>query len=220
MENQDRDNGNLYFDLQTKFINNLELQATFLLDENILSNLGDLEKYTNKTAYQLGAFWYNPVGISDLSLILEYTKIRPYVYTHFNIKNNYTAYGVNLGHRIGPNADELLLRSTYNFNEMIRGTFEYRYQREGNNLFAADGTLIKNVGGDVALSHGYVIQTDRAYFLDGEKVNTNLFSFGFRIEPLRDYIFNITYNYSNQKNLTKNTSDDLNYLLFKFTLEY
>jgi hypothetical protein len=217
---QDRDNGNLYFDIQTKFVKNLELQATFLLDEDILSNLGDLEKYTNKTAYQLGAFWYQPFSIDDLSLILEYTKIRPYVYTHYDIKNNYTAFGANLGHRIGPNADELMLRSNYNFNEWLRLTLEYRYQREGNNLYADDGTLIKNVGGDIALTHGYVIQTDRAYYLDGEKVNTNIFILGVRIEPIRGYIFDISYNLRNQQDITKNISDNLSYALLKFTLEY
>ena len=217
---QDRDNGSIYFDLQTKFVRNLELQATFLLDENILSNLGDLEKYTNKTAYQLGAFWYQPLGINDLSLITEYTKIRPYVYTHFNIQNNYTAFGVNLGHRMGPNADELMFRSNYNFNEWLRLTLEYRYQRSGENLYAEDGTLIKNVGGDIALSHGYELQTDRAYFLDGERINTNFFSVGFRIEPIRDFIFDLSYNYSNQKNTTKNITDILSYALLKFTLEY
>lgn len=217
---QDRDNGNIYFDLQTKFLNNLELQGTFLLDENILSNLGDLDKYTNKTAYQLGAFWYQPLSINDLSLIFEYTKIRPYVYTHFDIKNNYTAFGANLGHRIGPNADELMFRSNYNFNEWIRMTIEYRYQREGNNVYSADGTLIKNVGGDIALSHGYILQTDRAYFLDGERVNTNYYSVGLRIEPIRDFIFDISYNQKSSSNITKNFTSKLNYALLKFTLEY
>ncbi len=217
---QDRDNGNLYFDLQTKFVKNLELQGTFLLDENILSNLGDLEKYTNKTAYQLGAFWYEPFGVNDLSLIFEYTRIRPYVYTHFNIKNNYTAFGANLGHRIGPNADEIMLRYNYNFNEWIRLTMEYRYQREGNNVYADDGTLIKNVGGDIALSHGYVIPTDRAYFLDGERVNTNIFILGLRLEPIRGFIFDISYNNRYQMNITKNISNRLSYALLKFSLEY
>ena len=220
MELQDRDNGNLYFDLQTKFIKNLELQATFLLDENILSNLGDLEKYTNKTAYQVGAFWYQPLNINDLSLILEYTRIRPYVYTHFDIKNNYTAFGANLGHKIGPNADELMIRTNYNFNEWLRGTIEYRYQREGNNVYADDGTLIKNVGGDVALSHGYILETDRAYFLDGERVNTNFFSVGFRVEPIRDFIFDISYNFNKSTNTTKNISSEISYALLRFTLEY
>ncbi len=217
---QDRDNGNIYFDLQTKFVKNLELQATFLLDENILSNLGDLEKYTNKTAYQLGAFWYNPLSLNDLSLIFEYTKIRPYVYTHFNIQNNYTAFGANLGHRIGPNADELMFRSNYNFNEWLRFAFEYRYQRSGENVYAEDGTLTKNVGGDIALSHGYVLETDRAYFLDGDRINNNFFSLGLRVEPIRDFIFDISYNYSHQQNITMNTTEKLSYALLKFTLEY
>jgi hypothetical protein len=217
---QDRDNGNIYFDLQTKFVKNLELQATFLLDENILSNLGDLDKYTNKTAYQFGAFWYNPLSLNDLSLIVEYTKIRPYVYTHFNIMNNYTAFGANLGHRIGPNSDELMFRSNYNFNEWLRFTFEYRYQRSGENIYSEDGTLIKNVGGDIALSHGYVLETDRAYFLDGDRFNNNFFSLGLRVEPVRDFIFDISYNYFNQQNITMNTSEKLYYALLKFTLEY
>jgi len=217
---QDRDNGNIFFDLQTKFVKNLELQATFLLDEDILSNLGDLEKYTNKTAYQLGAFWYQPLNLNDLSLVFEYTKIRPYVYTHYNIKNNYTAFGANLGHRIGPNADELMFRSNYNFNEWIRFTIEYRYQREGNNVYADDGTLINNVGGDIALTHGFVPENTNAYFLDGERVNTNIFSFGFRIEPIRDFIFDISYNYNKSNNTTKNISSDISYALLKFTLDY
>ncbi len=220
MEIQDRDNGNIYFDIETKFIKDLELQATFLLDENILSNLGDLEKYTNKTAYQLGAFWYQPLSINDLSLIIEYTKIRPYVYTHFDIKNNYTAFGANLGHRIGPNADELMTRAAYNFNEWIRFSLEYRYVREGNNIYDNLGNLILNVGGDIALSHGTIIINEHAPFLDGERVNYNLYSAGVRIEPIRGYLFDISFNYQNQKNITKNISENISYALFKFTLEY
>ena len=221
MEIQDRDNGNIYFDLQTKFVNNLELQATFFLDENILSNLGNLDKFTNKTAYQVGAFWYQAFTIPDLSFILEYTRIRPYVYTHYDIKNNYTAFGANLGHRIGPNADELLLRTNYNFNEWLRLNVEYRFSREGNNIYAEDGTLVKNVGGDIAVTHGENVPADyEAYFLDGERVNHNFFSAGFRIEPIRDFIFDISYNYSNQQNITKNITENMSYALLKFTLEY
>jgi hypothetical protein len=217
---QDRDNGSLFLDIQTKFIKNLELQATFLLDENILSNLSNLEKYTNKTAYQVGAFWYQPLSISDLSLIVEYTKIRPYVYTHIDIKNNYTAFGANMGHRIGPNADELLTRFNFNFNEWIRASFEYRYAREGNNVYDDSGNLVKNVGGDIALSHGTDVVNQSAPFLDGERVNRNYFIASFRIEPVRDFIFDISYNYMNEKNITKNFSSNYSYALLKFTLEY
>ena len=113
-----------------------------------------------------------------------------------------------------------MFRSNYNFNEWIRFSLEYRYQREGNNVYADDGTLIKNVGGDVALSHGYILETDRAYFLDGERVNTNFFSLGVRVEPIRDFIFDISYNLNKSTNTTKNIKSELSYALFRFTLEY
>ena len=220
MSLQDRDNGNIYFDLQTKFMKNLELQGTFFLDENILSHLADLERFTNKTAYQIGAFWYQPFSINDLSLIVEYTKIRPYVYTHVNIENNYTAFGANLGHRIGPNADEIMARTAYNVNEKVRLSLEYRFQRNGKNIYDDNGNLIKNVGGDIALSHGQVVINQEAPFLDGERINYNFLIAGVRIEPIRGFIFDISYNYQNMKNISKNLSAYLGYALFKFTLEY
>lgn len=220
METQDRDNGNLYFDLETTSIPNIELQATFLLDENILSNLGDLEKYTNKTAYQLGGLWYEAFGINDLSVILEYTRIRPFVYTHRDIKNTYTAWSENLGHRIGPNADEIYTRLMYNANEWIRLSAGYGYCRRGENIYDADGNLIKNVGGDIFLSHKSVPENETAIFLDGIRFGNEVFEAGIRIEPMRDFIFDIILNYSSETNISAGKTENLLYGLLKFTLEY
>ncbi len=74
--------------------------------------------------------------------------------------------------------------------------------------------------GDITHSHGYALETDRAYFLDGDRVNTNFFSTGVRVEPIRNFIFDVSYNYLDQQNLAKNISDKESYLLFKFTFEY
>jgi len=191
MSNQDRDNGNLYFDLQTNFIDNLEFQATFLLDENILSNLQDLDSYKNKTAYQLGLFWYEAFTMNDLSFIVEYTKIRPYVYTHNNPKNIYSGWGVNLGHPIGPNSDELFTKLSYDFNDWIRASIDYRYIRSGENVYDTSGTLIKNVGGDINISHGQNLENETAIFLDGIRINNNIINVGIRVEPIRDLFLNL-----------------------------
>lgn len=219
MSLQDRDNANLYFDIQTSFIPNLELQGTFFLDENILSNLGELDKFTNKTAYQLGAFWYEAFTIDNLSLILEYTRIRPYVYSHVNIKNTYTAWGKNLGHRIGPNSDEIFTRFAYNVNNWISTSLEYRHQRSGENVLDNQGNLVKNVGGDIFVSHESR-SSDTAVFLDGIRINIDVVQVGLRIEPIRDFIFDIIYNYSIQNNITEGYKKDFSYGLIKFTLEY
>lgn len=220
MSIQDRDNGNIYFDLQTKFLKNLEFQGTFFLDENVLSNLQDLELFTNKTAYQLGAFWYQPFGIPDLSFISEYTRIRPFTYTHFNEQNNYSSHGTNLGHKIGPNADELMTKIAYNLNEDVRLTFEHRFIRSGQNEYDDQGNLIKNVGSDIFLTHGNVPEKVKAIFLDGVRVNTNIFRLGVRLEPIRDFIFDISYNYSISDNISKNFREDISFALLKFILEY
>jgi len=219
MSLQDRDNGNIYFELQTGFIPNLELQGTFFLDENILSNLGELNNFTNKTAYQLGAFWYEAFTINNLSWILEYTRIRPYVYSHINIKNTYTAWETNLGHRIGPNSDEIFTRFAYNVNSWIGASLEYRHQRSGENIYDDDGNLIKNVGGDIFVSHESR-ESDTAIFLDGIRINTDIFQAGIRIEPIRDFIFDIIYNYRIDDNITEGYKNDFSYGLIKFTLEY
>jgi len=220
MSLQDRDNGNIYFELQTGFIPNLELQGTFFLDENILSNLGELDNFTNKTAYQLGAFWYEAFTINNLSWILEYTRIRPYVYSHIDIKNTYTAWGTNLGHRIGPNSDEIFTRFAYNVNSWIGASLEYRHQRSGENIYDDGGNLIKNVGGDIFVSHDISREDDTAIFLDGIRIDTDIFQAGIRIEPFRDFVFDIIYNYSIQNNLTENIKQDFSYGLIKFSLEY
>ncbi len=220
MSTQDRDNANLYFDIQTNFIKNLELQGTFLLDENILSNLQDLDNYRNKTAYQLGLFWYEAFTVNDLSFVLEYTKIRPYVYTHNNPKNIYSGWGVNLGHPIGPNSDELFTRLAFDFNDWIRASVEYRYIRSGENVYDTSGTLIKNVGGDIDISYGDFPASETAIFLDGIRINNNVFNFGLRVEPIRDFIFEILYSYDYEENITLGTSKTTNYGQLKFQIGY
>jgi hypothetical protein len=218
MSLQDRDNGTLWLDLQTHFIKNLELQATFFLDDNPLGNLQELSNFINKTGYQLGAFWYSPFSINDLSLVFEYTRIRPYVYSHDNPKENYTAWGQVMGHRIGPNSDEILLRAAYNFNDWIRLNLEYQYVRHGNNVYDAQGNLIFNAGGDALVGHRLsdpiIIQ-----FLSGERINTNVFTFDLRLEPVRQFVFNIVYNGIIKKNITRDISENSSYGYLKLMFE-
>lgn len=220
MSLQDRDNGVLFLDFQSKFLKNIELQATFFLDENILSHLQDLELYSNKTAYQIGAFWYSPLSISNLSFILEYTKIRPYVYSHSNLKNSYTAHSELLGHRIGPNADEIYTKISYNFSEKLRSNIEYQHIRSGENIYDGLGNLVFNAGGDALVPFREGIDPQHIKFLDGERINKDFFTLSIRYEPFREIFFDLNYYYLIEKNLTKGKSIYSNYAMLKMTLEF
>ena len=217
---QDRDNGLIFFDFQSHFLKNVQFQANFFMDENFIGQLSDLNRFNNKIAYQLGTYLYEPANIRNLSLIFEYTKIRPFVYTHVNPKNTYTSYTEILGNSIGPNADELRLNAIYNFSDRLQLDLLFRKIRKGNNIYDANGNLVKNVGGDVFQEYRYNIDPEDMYFLDGERVNTNVFRFDLKYEPIIGFNFHLVYNYSGISNITKDTFSDLSFAYLRFNLEY
>lgn len=220
MSMQDRDNGTVFLDLQTSFLKDFEFQASFFLDEDILSNLQDLNLFSNKTGYQLGFFWYEPFGLNDLSLTCEYTRIRPYVYTHNNYMNTFTAFGTILGHRIGPNSDEILSRINYNLSSRIRLNLEYRHSRSGRNILSSTGVLIKNVGGDVFQPYRFDVDDTHPSFLDGVRYDYDFISAGLHIEPWREIFFDLIYTFTQEKNITAGTKCNLSYMVLKLTMEY
>ncbi|MCX6169821.1 MAG: hypothetical protein NTX65_10805 [Ignavibacteriales bacterium] len=219
MSLQDRDNGALWLDFQTHFIKNLEFQGTFFLDDDPLGNLQDLSNYINKTGYQFGLYWYSPFSINDLSVVLEYTRIRPYVYSHTNPKNTYTAWNQILGHQIGPNSDEIFTRLSYNLNEWIRFNFEYQYVRHGQNIYDSQGNLSFNAGGDPFVAHRDDLDPVRIEFLDGERINTNTFTLDLRYEPVRKIIFDFILRKIIKKNITRDIPDNSSYAYLQMMFE-
>jgi hypothetical protein len=217
---QDRDNKNFVFDLRTKFWKNIEFTGTVFIDddEQFAFVTGKTDR-SEKFVYQVGTMIYEPF-IKNLSLTVEYTKIRPYTYSHYDIKDNYTAYGVNLGHRIGPNADEIFTRLTYNISDWGRINLEYSRIRKGNNIYDANGNLIKNVGGDVLYGYRDDIDDPNAQFLEGERVNSEMVGINFRWIPIRNYTFDFHYAYNIDHNLTKGFKSDFSYGFIKLNINY
>jgi hypothetical protein len=217
---QDRDNGTLFFDIQTHFIRNLQFQGTFFMDESLFGGLSQFNKQTNKVAFQTGAMWTEPAGLKDLSLVLQYTYIRPYVYTHFNPKNTYTSFGQVLGNPIGPNADQIYSRLTYDFSDWLSLSVVYERIRKGENVYDANGDLVLNVGGDVNQTFRAGVDSDVANFLDGNRVNTDVARVSLQIEPIRNFIFDINYAYQKENHLDQNFVRDVSYGSLKLSIDY
>ncbi|MBU1099389.1 MAG: capsule assembly Wzi family protein [Bacteroidetes bacterium] len=219
MSLQDRDNGTFHFDFQTKCLNNIEFQGTFFMDESVIWRLSELDQYVNKTAYQVGGYWYEAFGIDDLSFILEYTRIRPYVYTHSNQKNNYTSYDRLLGHQIGPNSDEIYAKLAYNFSADFRATVEYKKIRSGRNVLDEDGNVLRNVGSDPNVPWRFESDSKQSLFLDGVLFNNHIIKADFRWEPVRDLAFNLIYYLNSEKNITLDKVYSTSYLMLVMTFD-
>lgn len=216
---QDRDNGIFFLEFQTHFIKNIEFQGTYFIDEDIFSHLQNFERYSNKTAYQLGTYIYEPLGFSNFSLIFEYTKIRPYVYSHYYPENTYTAYGEILGNPIGPNADQIFIKAGYDFSDWLSVYAIYSKTRKGMNIIDSAGVLVKNVGGNVNQPFREGIDNEQAKFLDGERINTHRITLNIRIEPLRNFIFDLNYTYYLDKYFSGSRENKFSFGYLKFTLD-
>jgi hypothetical protein len=91
--------------------------STLFIDELSLTSVIENKNGASAVGYTFGAEIIDPV-IENSSLVLEYTKISPFVYMNSNIAQTYTSYGYPLGNWIGNNGDITYLKYTQN---ILRG---------------------------------------------------------------------------------------------------
>ena len=139
---------NMLMGLDIKLIpfKNVILNGELLIDDLTTGKLGT-GWYGNKIGYMIGAFIAEPMGMGNLDMWIEYTRIEPYVYSHIN-SLTYSHYATGLGHPSGPNSDMLVLQINYRPQwRLLLNSRYYRY-RHGDN---ASGM---NVGGDIDAPFG------------------------------------------------------------------
>jgi hypothetical protein len=97
--------------------------ASLFLDEMSFSSLFKYNGYTpTEAAYTLGIIAIDPLFMGS-KLILEYTKIMPYVYVHSDNAQFYSNCKYQLGHWIGSNGD--LIYSAY--DQMITRSLNLKF---------------------------------------------------------------------------------------------
>lgn len=97
-----------------KLTNHLNVYSQFILDEFSLGAVTSGEKsWLNKYGYQIGAKYYDAFQVDNLTLQLEYNRVRPYTYSHSDIRTNYGHNNQNIGHQWGANFQEFIMIGRY-----------------------------------------------------------------------------------------------------------
>jgi hypothetical protein len=104
----------------------------FILDEFNLNRIKSQPNWwANKYGYQLGIKAINAF-VKNLDIRVEYNRVRPYTYSHYNAANSYSHFNQPLAHPLGSNFEEasgdFIYRPWYALTLNVR----YIYAVKGN----------------------------------------------------------------------------------------
>jgi len=209
------DNMMLGLDFKCTAIRNIKFYAELLIDDITTTKLGT-DWYGNKLGYSIGAFWVDPFRIQNTDIRIEYTRIRPYVYSHAD-GINYTHYRSTIGHWSGPNSENFFAELNYRFSKNLLTTIFFQINRHGANSAG------KNVGGDIERPPG--LEDDlQVKFLDGNLEKRRSFGFDLSYEIFENCYFRSGYRHHNSDNILKTDANleqiSSNEFIFSLGLNY
>lgn len=191
----DRDKAAMGLSFEWNIIPRFQLVGTWMLEDLIFSEIGK-NFWGNKTAWNIGAMYSSTIS---LDFGLEYTRVEPYMFTHFNNINNRTNDGRLIGTYVLPNSDELTFQVQSFILPRYPLTLRISYLRHGDNVTDSTGKVIRNVGGDFNVNHS---ATDdyRVKFLDG--IRNDLFTVALSggFEVIRNFNLQFAFEYRKPQN--------------------
>lgn len=180
---RDRDNANMYASISARPFDGIFLESEFMLDDMKISRIGE-GYWGNKTAWRVSATARAfPVGPADIGL--SYTRLEPYIYSHFSDTNAYTHDATPLAAGgLPPNSH--YFEATISFIPVpqltviaVIGAGEH-----GANVYEGD-SLVTNVGGDMGQTLRFG-DSETVTFLDGRLEKIGRFRLEIEYEPLRN----------------------------------
>lgn len=101
-------NAQVFFDISSRNIRKIHLYSSLFIDEVSLSRMFDKTKQTNLFSFKAGVR-VNNLFVPNTSLIAEYTRTNPWVYTHGIATTTFESNKYNLGHYLRENSDEIYI---------------------------------------------------------------------------------------------------------------
>lgn len=180
----ERDNVMWVFDVKTTFLRDLQFTGTILYDDiNVPDMFTDL--WSDRYAWQAGVRYVDPFTVPNTELVVEYTRVEPYVFSHARSRDgSFTSLGRILGPDVGPNGDAWMGMLSVQPRWNLSLTARVLWKRHGlNHVNPWTGEVDRNFGSDPLFPHRND-DPERKVFLAGTRKNT--LEAGFRVlwEPM------------------------------------
>lgn len=205
--NDNDNNSILGMDMEYFVFKNVSVQYSLLVDDIDWSTLFKSNDVSNKFGYQVGMYVNNLFSVPALTLRCEYTRLNPFIYTHISNKSQYTHWDLPLGHLLKPNSDEIAFKMGYDFLSSLQTDLTFRYQRHADGIiYDSNGQILLNYGGNI--NNGLNLMSNLTGFLKGTQVNSSVFEFNTRFEPVSNLYINFYLKYVLEKNIQNNTNNN------------
>jgi hypothetical protein len=185
LDNGDRDNAVMGADLIVRPLRGTEFYASVFIDDLVSfgSILKDEPLVDDDVAVNFGIYQTLPHA---LRFGASYTRIEPFVYTHWQRLNTFEQRGMPFGHRLGPNADELAFQIKKFLPYRAWGMAQIAFVRKGLNIEGAQNNAQENAGGDLLLGNAGI---GKRMFQDADLHAWTDITLESQIEPIRGVIF-------------------------------
>ncbi|TAL69742.1 MAG: hypothetical protein EPN82_03740 [Bacteroidetes bacterium] len=202
---KDRDNSMMGLDATLRPFDGIQFKGTYLLDDLRFEKIGT-GSWGNKSAWNIGMI---ASLIPAIDFAIEYARVEPYTFTHFDSLNAMTNDSMLYGSYLFPNSDELSFNLYYWWGERYPIKLKIAYQRHGDNYKDSTGKLI-NVGGNPFQTNRFGIDSETVYFLDGKRVNTVDATIEAGYEIFRGFNLHLLYHL---KSIDKTTTNAIRLIL-------
>ena len=140
-----KDNAMVGADFKANLVKKVQVYGQLLIDE---FNFAELRKdktwWGNKTGMQLGVKYIDVANVNNLDLQVEWNRVRPFTYSHFDSVSSYTHYNQPLAHPLGANFNEVITIIRYQPIGKLNLMARLIYWQQG--LDSASG---RNSGADI-----------------------------------------------------------------------
>ncbi len=125
-------NSQFFFAISSRnHLKNTHLYGTWFIDEFTLSGAFDSQKQRNQFGYTLGAS-VTDLPVNNLTFTIEYTRINPFVYSHYIPTQSYESSSYPMGHWMGYNSDLIYGSLNYRFTRGLQATLWTEHIRKGD----------------------------------------------------------------------------------------
>lgn len=195
-------NAQFFFQASSRnHVRNTHFYTTLFIDEIRTSTIFDKQKSRNQLGYTLGASVAD-LGIPNLLLGAEYTRINPFTYKNLIPAQTYRNQNYLLGDWMGDNADRIIAYASYTPFPRFKTHFQFQKIRKGN--------LDK-------LDDQYYAEPQPVFLLNLERKDTQVL-FRVSYEWINNLYFDAQYTWNQDQNIISQKTSNPQQLEIKIRL--